>query len=275
MQELENIIQERLDVLLCNISGYSREFAKELIAKGDVFVDGKKLTKPGVKVSTTSQITYTKPTTAYVSRAGYKLEKALSFFALDVCGKNCVDIGASTGGFTDCMLQNGAKHIYAIDSGTDQLVNSLLTNPKVTSLEKTNIKNVTPSTINTLCSFASVDVSFISLTKVLQPIKILLEDNACIVTLIKPQFELDKKTETRKGIVKDKKKHIKVLTNIYSFALSIGLTPINATFSPLRGSDGNIEYLMYIKNSNTIKNIDISINLTTLEKIVDSAFDTL
>jgi 23S rRNA (cytidine1920-2'-O)/16S rRNA (cytidine1409-2'-O)-methyltransferase len=274
MKELENIKQERLDILLCNITNYSREFAKELIVRGDTFVDGKVIKKPGTKINTSSVITYNKPTTSYVSRAGYKIEKALSFFNLDITNKICADIGSSTGGFTDCLLQNGALCVYAIDSGKDQLAKSLANNPKVISLEKTNIKNITPFTVNTPCDFACIDVSFISLTKVLEPLAQILKDGCHVVALIKPQFELDKPVKTFNGVVNNKNSHIKVLKNIYSFALSVNFVPTNITFSPIKGSEGNIEYLMYMQYCTTAHN-NIMFNLNYVENIVDEAFNIL
>jgi 23S rRNA (cytidine1920-2'-O)/16S rRNA (cytidine1409-2'-O)-methyltransferase len=219
---------ERLDVLLCNISGYSREFAKELIAQGNVFVNGNKVSKAGAKISTIdSKVTFIEPKTKYVSRGGYKLEEALSVFNLNASDKICLDIGASTGGFTDCLLKNNAKKIYAIDSGTDQLHESLQENEKVTLMQKTNIKDVTVEALGELCELATVDVSFISLTKVLQPISLLMQPNSNIIALVKPQFELEQKSKIKNGIIKHKKHHIKVLNKIYNFALSIELTPVN------------------------------------------------
>lgn len=184
----------------------------------------------------------------YVSRGGLKLEKAMKEFGVDVEGKICMDIGASTGGFTDCMLQNGAVKVYAVDVGHGQLAWKLRQDERVFCMEKTNIRYVTPEDIEDVLDFASIDVSFISLTKVLLPAKRLLSSMGQIVCLIKPQFEAGREKVGKKGVVRDKKVHLEVIEMIIDYAVSIGFEVLNLEFSPIKGPEGNIEYLLHLQN---------------------------
>ncbi len=239
---------ERLDVILVkkNIVS-SRERAKELIKNGLVTVNGRVAVKPAESVAEDSRITVTGETLKYVSRGGLKLEKAIEFFDIDIKDATCADIGASTGGFTDCMLMYGAKRVYAIDVGTEQLSEKLRTDPRVISIEQTNIRYVTLDSLNcTPFDFISCDVSFISLTKVLPVIFNLLSENGRSVCLIKPQFEAGKKFLSKKGVVNDEKVRKKVLDDVSEFALLLGFKIYGITDSPIKGPNGNIEYLMYI-----------------------------
>ncbi len=241
--------KKRLDILLAEISGYSREFSKELIQKSCVRVDGKTVTKAGEKINTSSIIQYDEPKTKYVSRGGYKLEKALREFNINLQGKVCLDIGASTGGFTDCMLQHGAKKVFAVDSGTNQLSHKLKVLQNVISFEKTNIRDLPhdffENNFNENIQFICVDVSFVSLTKILEHVFKFFSKETQGVFLIKPQFEAGRQYINKKGIVKDTKIHKKVVDNITEFSKNLGFHSSNTIQSPITGSDGNIEYLIF------------------------------
>jgi 23S rRNA (cytidine1920-2'-O)/16S rRNA (cytidine1409-2'-O)-methyltransferase len=240
-------MKERLDVLLVNRGlAASREKAKAVIMAGIVYVDGQKEDKAGSSFPDTVKIEVRGNTLKYVSRGGLKLEKAMSHFDLTLEGKVCMDVGASTGGFTDCMLQNGAVKVYSIDVGHGQLDWKLRNDPRVVCMEKTNIRYVTPEQIEELVQFASIDVSFISLTKVLGPVKELLTDEGEIVCLIKPQFEAGREKVGKKGVVRDRKVHEEVIHMVMDFAKSIGFVLCNLEFSPIKGPEGNIEYLLHL-----------------------------
>ena len=183
----------------------------------------------------------------FVSRGGYKLEKALQVFPIDLTDLTCMDVGASTGGFTDCMLQNGAKFVYSIDVGTNQLAWKLRQDERVRSMEKTNIRYVTPEDVGELVDFVSIDVAFISLTKVLEPIRHLMKDGARMVCLIKPQFEAGREKVGKKGVVRDLAVHKEVMEQVITYAKSLGFLIKGLDFSPIRGPEGNIEYLLYIQ----------------------------
>ncbi len=242
-------MKERLDVLLVkNGLAPSREKAKAVIMSGIVYVNGQKEDKAGSLFEDTADIEVRGQTLRYVSRGGLKLEKALDVFGTDVEGLVCMDVGASTGGFTDCMLQAGAAKVYAVDVGYGQLDWKLRNDDRVICMEKTNIRYVTPDDIPEKVSFVSVDVSFISLTKVLGPIKALMEPGASAVCLIKPQFEAGREKVGKKGVVRDPKVHEEVIENVASFAGSIGFDAAGLDFSPIRGPEGNIEYLIWLKN---------------------------
>ena len=187
----------------------------------------------------------------YVSRGGLKLEKAIKNFDVSVEGKVCTDVGSSTGGFTDCMLQNGAVKVFAIDVGRGQLDWKLRQDPRVVCMEKTNIRYVTPEDIPDRIQFASIDVSFISLTKVLGPVKELLTEDGQIVCLIKPQFEAGREKVGKKGVVREKETHMEVVRMVMEFALSIGFGVLGLAFSPIKGPEGNIEYLLYLQKTPT------------------------
>ena len=243
-------MKERLDVLLVKRNlAESREKAKALIMSGIVYVNGQKEDKAGTTFEETAPIEVRGSTLKYVSRGGLKLEKAMDRFGVRLDGKICMDVGASTGGFTDCMLQNGAVKVYSVDVGHGQLAWKLRNDERVVCMEKTNIRYVTPEDIADPIGFASIDVSFISLTKVLGPVKALLEDNGQIVCLIKPQFEAGKEKVGKKGVVRDSAVHKEVIEKIHNFVLEQGFSVIDITFSPVKGPEGNIEYLIYIRKS--------------------------
>ena len=187
----------------------------------------------------------------YVSRGGLKLEKAVAHFDLKLEGKICMDVGSSTGGFTDCMLQNGAAKVYAVDVGTNQLDWKLRSDPRVVCMEKTNIRYVVPEDIGCAVDFVSIDVSFISLTKVLVPVKELMAERGQIVCLIKPQFEAGREKVGKKGVVREKETHMEVVRMVMDFALSIGFGVLGLAFSPIKGPEGNIEYLLYLQKTPT------------------------
>lgn len=241
-------MKERLDVLLVKRNlAESREKAKTLIMSGIVYVNGQKEDKAGTTFEETAPIEVRGSTLKYVSRGGLKLEKAMDRFGVRLDGKICMDVGASTGGFTDCMLQNGAVKVYSVDVGHGQLAWKLRNDERVVCMEKTNIRYVTPEDIADPIGFASIDVSFISLTKVLGPVKALLEDNGQIVCLIKPQFEAGREKVGKKGVVREPAVHLEVIDMVIDYALSIGFEALNLEFSPIKGPEGNIEYLLYLQ----------------------------
>lgn len=239
----------RLDVALFE-KGFceSRERAKALIMAGQVYVGGKKVTKAGETVKETDSIEVRGEKMPYVSRGGYKLEKAVREFGLRLDGKICMDIGASTGGFTDCMLQNGASKVYSIDVGYGQLAWKLRTDERVVNLERTNFRYVTHEQIPEEIDFASVDVSFISLKLIVPVMKTLLKNGARAVCLIKPQFEAGREKVGKKGVVRELSTHIEVVETIKSFMLGEGFSVLALDYSPIKGPQGNIEYLIYVQN---------------------------
>ena len=242
-------MKERLDVLLVKRNlAESREKAKAVIMSGIVYVDGQKEDKAGTTFEETAKLEVRGATLRYVSRGGLKLEKAMTHFGVELSGKVCMDVGASTGGFTDCMLQNGAVKVYAVDVGHGQLAWKLRNDPRVVCMEKTNIRYVTPEDIEEPVEFASIDVSFISLTKVLGPVKELLTENGQIVCLIKPQFEAGREKVGKKGVVREKSPHLEVIEMVIAYAVSIGFEVLHLEYSPIKGPEGNIEYLLYLKN---------------------------
>ena len=248
-------MKERLDVLLVQKGlAPSREKAKTMIMEGNVFVDHQREDKAGTFFDPSVNIEIHGNTLRYVSRGGLKLEKAMAQFDIALDDKVCMDIGASTGGFTDCMLQNGASKVYAVDVGYGQFAWKLRQDPRVVCMEKTNIRYVTPEDIADALDFASVDVSFISLTKVLEPAKELLKDGAEMVCLIKPQFEAGKEKVGKKGVVRDPAVHIEVIERVILFAQSIGFGVLHLDYSPIKGPEGNIEYLVHIKKNAQTEN---------------------
>lgn len=248
---MEKVKKQRLDVLLVEKGlAPSREKAKAIIMSGIVYVDGNKEDKAGTTFPENASIEVKGKTLPYVSRGGLKLEKAMQKFPISLAGKVCMDVGSSTGGFTDCMLQNGAVKVYAVDVGHGQLAWKLRNDERVVCMEKTNIRYVTPEDIELLVDFSSIDVSFISLTKVLLPVKKLLTENGQIVCLIKPQFEAGREKVGKKGVVRDKNVHEEVIRMVIDYASSIELHPLALDFSPVKGPEGNIEYLLFLsKNS--------------------------
>ena len=241
-------MKERLDVLLVS-NGYaeSREKAKAIIMSGQVFVDGQREDKAGSMFDPAKiQIEVKGSTLKYVSRGGLKLEKAMEQFDLSLQDKVCMDIGASTGGFTDCMLQNGAMKVFSVDVGHGQLAWKLRNDPRVVCMEKTNFRYVTMEHIKEPLDFASCDVSFISLTKILIPARNLLKDNGEMVCLIKPQFEAGKDKVGKKGVVREPEIHMEVVAKILDFATLIGFDILHLEYSPIKGPEGNIEYLVHL-----------------------------
>ena len=246
-------MKERLDVLLVKRNlAESREKAKALIMAGIVYVDGQKEDKAGTAFEDTVSLEVRGSTLKYVSRGGLKLEKAMSRFGLLLDGKVCMDVGSSTGGFTDCMLQNGAVKVYAVDVGHGQLAWKLRNDSRVICMEKTNIRYVTPEQIPEPIDFASIDVSFISLTKVLGPVKALLRDGGRIVCLIKPQFEAGREKVGKKGVVREKSVHLEVIRMVMDFACASGFQILTLEYSPIRGPEGNIEYLLYLQSGGDV-----------------------
>lgn len=250
--------KERLDVLLVKrCLAESREKAKAVIMAGDVFVNGQREDKAGSTFEEDVNIEVKAAAMKYASRGGYKLEKAVSLWDIRLEGMVCMDAGSSTGGFTDCMLQNGASKVYAVDVGTNQLAWKLRQDERVVSMEKTNIRYITHNDIPDKISFVSIDVAFISLTKVLIPIRDILEDGGRIVCLVKPQFEAGREKVGKKGVVRDQAVHLEVLENIMVYVLSEGFSIIDLSYSPIKGPEGNIEYLLYIeKKTGSIESIN-------------------
>ncbi len=242
----------RLDQLLIEKGIFtSRERAKAAIMSGKVFVDGNRVDKAGEKVSEESSIEYKGEKMPYVSRGGYKLAKAINEFSIDLRDKKCMDIGASTGGFTDCMLQNGAVKVYSIDVGYGQLAWKLRTDSRVVCMERTNFRYVTKAEIPEEIDFASIDVSFISLKKIIPTALDLMEPTGKIVALIKPQFEAGREKVGKKGVVRDKGTHSEVIKSIVDFLCDKNLSILGLSYSPIKGPEGNIEYLVYFSKEHT------------------------
>ena len=266
-------MKERLDVLLVSRGlAPSREKAKTMIMEGNVFVNNNREDKAGSTFADDCKIEIHGNTLKYVSRGGLKLEKAMTHFGITLDGKVCMDIGASTGGFTDCMLQNGASKVYSVDVGYGQFAWKLRQDPRVVCMEKTNIRYVTPEDIGEPVQFSSIDVSFISLTKVLLPIRNYLTDEGQIVALIKPQFEAGREKVGKKGVVREKSTHIEVIHKVIDYAMSIGFEVLNLEFSPIKGPEGNIEYLVHLQKCEATDRISPQIDV---EKTVDLSFATL
>ena len=246
----EKVEKERLDVLLVQLGlANSRELAKAYIMAGNVYVDGQKEDKAGTKVAVNADIEVKGSQMKYVSRGGYKLEKAINEFGVQLEGKICLDIGASTGGFTDCMLQNGASKVYAIDVGYGQFAWKLRQDERVVCLEKTNVRYVTHEQVPDEGDFASIDVSFISLTKVLPAVLGVLGPAGQLVCLIKPQFEAGREKVGKKGVVRDINVHREVIEMIVNYVRAQNLGILALDFSPIKGPEGNIEYLIYLDKS--------------------------
>ena len=244
-------MKERLDVLLVKKGlAPSREKAKAVIMAGSVYVDGQKEDKAGsVFDEESAQIEVRGHALPYVSRGGLKLEKALKVFPITLTDKICMDIGASTGGFTDCMLQNGAAKVYSVDVGYGQLVWKLRQDDRVVCMEKTNFRYMTPEDIPDVLDFASVDVSFISLDKILTPAYALLKEQGEMVALIKPQFEAGREKVGKKGVVRDPKVHEEVISRIVRHADEVSFEVLDLSYSPIRGPEGNIEYLIHLRKN--------------------------
>ncbi|AQS10512.1 16S/23S rRNA (cytidine-2'-O)-methyltransferase TlyA [Clostridium saccharobutylicum] len=256
--------KERLDLILVEKGIItSRERAKACIMEGKVYVNGQKVDKAGEKVSYDADIEYRGATLKYVSRGGLKLEKAMNSYYISLEGKVCMDIGASTGGFTDCMLQNGASKVFSVDVGYGQFAWKLRTDERVVCMERTNIRYVTPEDIGELLDFASIDVSFISLKKIMPATLNLLKDDGEVVALIKPQFEAGREKVGKKGVVREKETHKEVVHDIVNFLLEQDLNVLGVGYSPIKGPEGNREYLVYFskdKNKESdFKNEDIDV----------------
>ncbi|MBO4872088.1 MAG: TlyA family RNA methyltransferase [Lachnospiraceae bacterium] len=241
-------MKNRLDILVTEKGlAASREQAKTMIMAGEIFVNGVREDKAGDRFDDDALIEFHGKTLPYVSRGGLKLEKALKSFPISLAGKTCLDIGASTGGFTDCMLQNGAAKVFAVDVGYGQLAYKLRTDERVVCMEKTNVRYLTPEQLGTKAGFASVDVSFISLKLVLPALYPLLSEDAELVCLVKPQFEAGREKVGKKGVVRDPAVHREVLGEVTSFAAAHGYQVLALDYSPIKGPEGNIEYLMYLR----------------------------
>lgn len=267
------IKKERLDVLLVERGlAETREKAKRTIMAGLVYTNENRLDKPGEKVNSDIPLTVKGNVLPYVSRGGLKLEKALKVFDLEVKGKTLIDIGASTGGFTDCALQNGAEMSYALDVGYNQLAWKLRQDERVEVMERTNFRYVKPEDlIKGLPNFASIDVSFISLRLILPVLKTLLVPGSDIVALVKPQFEAGREQVGKKGIVRDRKVHIEVIERIIDFALSEGYDVFDLSFSPITGGDGNIEFLLHLQwNGKLGEQGELRLNSTSDEVVAEA-----
>ena len=267
-------MKERLDVLLVKRNlAESREKAKAVIMSGIVYVDGQKEDKAGASFEDSVNIEVRGNTLPYVGRGGLKLEKAVKSFHISLEGKVCMDVGASTGGFTDCMLQNGAAKVYSVDVGHGQLDWKLRNDPKVVCMERTNIRYVKPEDIGEQLDFVSIDVSFISLEKVLGPVKALMKEEGKAVCLIKPQFEAGREKVGKKGVVRDRSVHEEVIEKVILFAVGLGFEVLDLEFSPIKGPEGNIEYLLYLQNHKEGETFpQIKVNP---EKIVEEAHKNL
>ncbi len=246
----------------------SRERAKEHIKNGDITINGKVVLKPSTEVSENDNVEFTGTALKYVGRGGLKLEKAIDTFGIDINGKICMDIGASTGGFTDCMLQNGADYVYAVDVGHDQLDKKLCSDSRVCNMEKTNFNELFPEYFDPYPCFFSVDVSFVSLKKIIPKLSDFMREGSSAAVLIKPQFEAGKSDIGKNGIVKDKKVHIRVLNEIIAFFSQNELTIEKLDYSPICGGDGNVEYLSYVVRSNDTAAVN------DVMSIVEAAFGT-
>ncbi|MBE6053542.1 MAG: TlyA family RNA methyltransferase [Clostridium sartagoforme] len=268
-----SVKKERLDILLVEKGIFtSRERAKTSIMAGKIFVDGQRVDKAGEKVSTEAEIVFKGQEIPYVSRGGLKLEKAMKEFGIVLNDKVCMDIGASTGGFTDCMLQNGAKKVFSIDVGYGQFAWKLRTDPRVVCMERTNIRYVTPDKIGEEADFASIDVSFISLKKIMPATINLLSETGEVVALIKPQFEAGKEKVGKKGVVRDINVHKEVVNSIVDYLYSENLNILSLSYSPIKGPEGNIEYLVYFTKD---KNLESTFSIDDIENVVNESHNLL
>ncbi len=264
--------KQRLDILMVEKGlAESREKAKALIMAGQVYIDNQKCDKAGMNVDPSKTPEVRGETLRYVSRGGLKLEKAMQNFPITLSGKTTMDIGASTGGFTDCMLQNGAKKVFSVDVGYGQLAWKLRQDQRVTNMERTNIRYVTPEDIGCQIDFASIDVSFISLKLVLPVAYNLLSENGEVVALIKPQFEAGREQVGKKGVVRDINVHYNVIETVLDFARSISFHVAGLSYSPIKGPEGNIEYLAYL----TKKESDDIFTKEYIKDVVDRSHESL
>lgn len=265
--------KERLDILLVEKGLFeSREKARSSIMAGEIFIDDVRYDKCGERVNKNANIECRGEKLKYVSRGGLKLEKALKSFDIDISDKVCFDIGASTGGFTDCMLQNNAKKVFAIDVGYGQFAWKLRINPRVVCMERKNVRYIKYEDVGQLGSFASIDVSFISLKKIIPPVLDLLSEGGEVVALIKPQFEAGREKVGKKGVVKEKSTHIEVIKDIVDYICSMELKIKGLDFSPIKGPEGNIEYLVYFTKD---KSCETSITYEYINDIVERSHENL
>jgi len=266
-------MKKRIDILLTEKNFFeSRAKSQAMIMSGKILVNGQKIDKSGTLVDVDSKIEIIGENMPFVSRGGFKLQKALDIFKINLNEKICADIGASTGGFTDCMLQHGAAKVYAIDVGYGQLAWKLRTDSRVVNMERTNIRNVTSADISEELDFASIDVAFISLDKVLPVAFELLSEVGEIAALIKPQFEAGRDKVGKKGVVRDKKIHAEVLNYVLNFAQNLNFKICGLDFSPIKGPEGNIEYLTYLTKNLDATNIDFD---KKINAVIDAAHETL
>ena len=265
-------MKERLDILLVKRGlAPSREKAKTMIMEGNVFVENQREDKAGTSIPENAKIEIKGNTLKYVSRGGLKLEKAMNHFDIELQNKVCMDIGASTGGFTDCMLQNGAVKVYAVDVGYGQLAWSLRTDERVVNMERTNIRNVTPDMLAEPVEFFSVDVSFISLHHIFPVAQAITTPDAMGVCLVKPQFEAGREKVGKNGVVRDPATHREVLHNAMGYAAANGFVVRGLDFSPVKGPEGNIEYLMFVQKSEQPGVLDDSV----AEQVVAASHSSL
>ncbi|MEG6615911.1 TlyA family RNA methyltransferase [Peptococcaceae bacterium 1198_IL3148] len=263
--------KERLDKVLVSRGDFaSREKARSAVMAGLVFVNDQRVDKPGYQVNADVKIEIKGKVLPYVSRGGLKLEKAITAFNIDLKGKVVMDIGASTGGFTDCALQNGAVKVYSVDVGYGQLAWSLRQDPRVVVMERTNIRHLTSDKLKELPNFFSIDVSFISLAKVLPKLEELTDPEASGVALIKPQFEAGPEKVGKKGVVRDANVHKEVIGNVIAVGKELGYSVLGLDYSPIKGPEGNIEYLLYFTKARVSDNGN-AIDEQIIDKIVDSA----
>jgi 23S rRNA (cytidine1920-2'-O)/16S rRNA (cytidine1409-2'-O)-methyltransferase len=259
--------KERADKLLVERGlAESRTRAQAMILAGKAFIGDRRIEKPGQMIDPSAEITIKGPPPPYVSRGGVKLEAALGDFQIDPSGKTCIDVGASTGGFTDCLLKHGAARVWAIDVGRGQLAWKLRQDPRVVAIEGVNARNLTPDMFPTAFDLATVDVSFISLRLVLPPLKSVLKPGSDIIALIKPQFEVGRRALGRGGIVADPAKHERVLRQIATFSASMGLKPKQLARSPILGADGNLEFFIHLENSPGDVDQDLNKKISTLAR---------
>jgi 23S rRNA (cytidine1920-2'-O)/16S rRNA (cytidine1409-2'-O)-methyltransferase len=259
---------ERIDIQLVKRKiAKSRQTAKEYILNGDIYLNGKVVKKPSLLINEADEIIFKGEKIKYVSRGGLKLESALKKFNINCNDMICMDIGASTGGFTDCLIQNGAKKVYAIDVGTSQLDKSLKDNAAIISMENTDIRKITSNIIPDKIDLITIDVSFISITKILDNAINFIEENGMIVALIKPQFEVGIKNIAKKGIVKDIKVHQKLLMDMANYFNLVGLSVYDIIKSPIKGGSGNVEYLVYLKKEENIRKSTFDYNSIVNEPI--------
>jgi len=264
--------KKRLDVAVFELGlAESREKAKAMIMSGQIYVDNQKADKVGMTVKEDSVIELRGKKMAYVSRGGYKLEKAMQSFSLSLDGCICMDVGASTGGFTDCMLQNGAVKVYSVDVGYGQLAWSLRSDERVVNLERTNFRYITEEQVPDKIDFASVDVSFISLDKILPVLFEFLKDGAKAVCLVKPQFEAGREFVGKKGVVREKSTHTMVIKKATDNAVNNGFEVMGLDYSPIKGPEGNIEFLMYITKGKS----DFKFDDAYISNLVDEAHNSL